>query len=228
MGIDLVAEETLMVRAGDVELVGDLSLPPSVHGIVLFAHGSGSSRRSPRNRRVAGLLNDAGLGTLLCDLLTPQEQELDEYTGRLRFNIPLLGRRMVGLVDWAADDERTRGLPVGLFGASTGAAGALVAAAERPRRVAAVVSRGGRPDLAPNSLPLVRCPVLLLVGGWDAPVIDMNRRAAEGMTCPHRLHIVPQASHLFEEPGKLDEVARLARDFFGEHLIQAQRPTPVR
>jgi pimeloyl-ACP methyl ester carboxylesterase len=191
---------------------------------VVFAHGSGSSRFSPRNRRVAGLLNEGGLGTLLFDLLTQNESALDEHTGALRFDIELLGRRLTGVLDWLDRQRDVRGLPAGLFGASTGAAAALVAAADRPSRVAAVVSRGGRPDLAPLALPRVQAPTLLIVGGLDVPVIRMNERAAARLECEHRLEIVPGATHLFEEPGALDAAAGLARDWFLRHFARAARP----
>ncbi|MDP1537006.1 MAG: dienelactone hydrolase family protein [Burkholderiales bacterium] len=194
-----------------------LSIPERASGVVMFVHGSGSSRFSPRNRRVAGVLDAGGLGTLLFDLLTAQEQEIDERTAALRFDIGLLTRRLIDAVDWLVERPDTRGLRIGLFGASTGAA-ALAAAAERPERIAAVVSRGGRPDLALPVLPRVRAPTLLIVGGLDQPVISMNRRAATALGCEHRLEIIPGATHLFEEPGTLDQVACLARDWFMEHL----------
>ena len=200
-----------------VVLPGDLTRPPAGGGVVLFAHGSGSSRHSPRNRRVAGRLQRAGFGTLLLDLLTAAEEELDRRSRELRFDIGLLARRLVGAVDWLAD--RFGGeLRVGLFGASTGAAGALVAAAERPDRVTAVVSRGGRPDLAGRALGRVRAPTLLIVGGADPQVLTLNRQAAGQLAAEHRLEVVPGAGHLFEEPGALDEVARLAAAWFSDHL----------
>jgi pimeloyl-ACP methyl ester carboxylesterase len=211
------------VHAGEVVLEGALSIPERAGGVVLFAHGSGSSRFSPRNRFVADFLNDGGLGTLLFDLLTAEESEIDERSGALRFDIDLLSRRLVGAVDWTGAHPPTRDLQVGLFGASTGAAAALNAAADRPQRVAAVVSRGGRPDLAMAALPGVRAPTLLIVGGLDGPVIGMNQRAAAQLACEHRLEIVPGATHLFEEPGKLEEVARLARNWFQRHLGGAGR-----
>jgi dienelactone hydrolase len=191
--------------------------------VVLFAHGSGSSRFSPRNRFVATFLNQGALGTLLLDLLTAEEQEIDERSGALRFDIDLLSRRLIGVVDWVSTHPDMLHLPIGLFGASTGAAAALNAAADRRQRVAAVVSRGGRPDLAMAALPAVRAPTLLIVGGLDGVVIDMNRRAAAQLACEHRLEIVPGATHLFEEPGKLEEVARLARKWFQQHLGGAGR-----
>jgi len=214
----------ITVYAGTVALGGALSVPALAEGVVLFAHGSGSSRFSPRNRFVADFLNEGGLGTLLLDLLTAEESEIDERTAELRFDIGLLSRRLVGAVDWLGTRPETRDLRVGIFGASTGAAAALNAAAARPERVAAVVSRGGRPDLAMReALPRVRAPTLLIVGGLDGVVIDMNRRAAAQLACEHRLEIVPGATHLFEEPGKLEEVARLARKWFQQHLGRAGR-----
>jgi dienelactone hydrolase len=211
-------------------LEGDLLVPPAAKGVILFAHGSGSGRFSPRNRAVAATLNEAGLATLLLDLLTQQEQDLDEVTGHLRFDISLLARRVEGAVDWLSRNELTgpknairrvwgsRRMRIGLFGASTGAAAALVAAAGKPESVWAVVSRGGRPDLAGDALPKLACPVLLIVGGWDHGVIELNRQAMARMSCPCELVIVPEATHLFEEPGKLQEVARLAGEWFQRHL----------
>jgi putative phosphoribosyl transferase len=220
------------VHSGEVALEGALSIPERAEGVVLFAHGSGSSRFSPRNRFVAAFLNQGGLGTLLLDLLTAEEHEIDERSGALRFDIDLLSRRLVGVVDWASTHPDMRHLPIGLFGASTGAAAALNAAADRRQRVAAVVSRGGRPDLAMAALAAVRAPTLLIVGGLDGVVIEMNRSAAAQLACEHRLEIVPGATHLFEEPGKLEEVARLARKWFQQHLGRAGRgageATPAR
>jgi putative phosphoribosyl transferase len=211
-----VAEAVRITVEGAV-LDGDLARPPDGGGIVLFAHGSGSSRHSPRNRRVAEHLQRAGLGTLLMDLLTADEEQLDLHTRELRFDIGLLARRLVGAVDWLA--ARFGGeLRVGLFGASTGAAAALVAAAERPDRVAAVVSRGGRPDLAGPALERVTAPTLLIVGGADTHVLALNRQAAGRLTARHRLEVVPGAGHLFEEPGALDQVARLAATWFSTCL----------
>lgn len=212
-------ERTVAVRTGEVVLEGDLTLPAGATGIVLFAHGSGSSRFSPRNRFVARALNDAGLGTLLIDLLTAEEEVVDARTARLRFDIGLLAERLGGALEWLGREEATRGLPVGLFGASTGGGAALVAAANAPDAVAAVVSRGGRPDLADEALPRVRAPTLLIVGGDDAPVIEMNREAMGRMRgVDVRMEIVPGATHLFEEPGTLEEVARLASAWFVDHL----------
>jgi putative phosphoribosyl transferase len=207
-----------VIALADVALDADLAVPATAAGIVVFAHGSGSSRRSRRNRHVAELLNNAGLATLLFDLLSPDEAEDDQRTGALRFDIDLLSRRLIGAVDWVGTQPDLRGYPIGLFGASTGAAAALNAAAERPQHVAAVVSRGGRPDLAAASLPRVRAPVLLIVGGLDAPVIELNEQAAACLTCSCQLEIVPGATHLFEEPGRLDHVAELAADWFLRHL----------
>ena len=205
----------------DVVLHGDLTLPPEVRGLVIFAHGSGSSRHSPRNRCVAGVINRAGLGTLLIDLLTEDEERVDEMTRELRFDIGLLGRRVARVVQWAGEHEELSELPVGLFGSSTGAAAALVAAAELPGNVRAVVSRGGRPDLAGRALPKVECATLLVVGGLDEAVIGMNEEARARMRCPVELVIVPGATHLFEEPDTLEEVARLATQWFARHLAVA-------
>ena len=208
----------VIVQAGQVPLEGTLAFPEKADGIVVFAHGSGSSRFSSRNRFVAEFLNQGGLATLLFDLLTAEEHRVDEWTRELRFDIDLLTKRLIGAVDWLETRDEVADLPVGLFGASTGAAAALRAAAERPDRVAAVVSRGGRPDLAMPTLPQVRAPTLLIVGGDDEPVIGMNQKAAARLACEHRVDIVPGATHLFEEPGKLEEVARLAREWFVRHL----------
>jgi len=202
----------------DVVLHGDLTLPAGAAGLVIFAHGSGSSRRSPRNRYVAGVINRAGLGTLLIDLLTEDEERVDEMTRELRFDIGLLGRRVARVVQWAGERGELSELPVGLFGSSTGAAAALVAAAALPGNVRAVVSRGGRPDLAGRALPKVECATLLVVGGLDEAVIGMNEEARARMRCPVELVIVPGATHLFEEPGTLEEAARLATDWFARHL----------
>ena len=220
-------ERTVAVETADTSLEGALVVPADAKGIVLFAHGSGSSRHSPRNIYVAEELQAGGLGTLLLDLLTSSEEAVDLATRELRFDIGLLAERLVGAIEWLAEQETTRDLPLGLFGASTGAAGALVAAARRPDRVVAVVSRGGRPDLAGADLPSVKAPTLLIVGGNDPVVIDLNRRAMERMTAPLRLEIVPRATHLFEEPGTLEEVARLARDWFVEHLGDSSGPAPT-
>ncbi|MEV5771060.1 dienelactone hydrolase family protein [Streptomyces antimycoticus] len=206
--------ETARIAADDAMLVGDLALPDQPIGVVAFAHGSGSSRHSPRNRAVARVLQDADLATLLFDLLTDAEERVDAITAELRFDIPLLGRRLVAAVNWLGAHPATSALPVGLFGASTGAAAALTAAAERPERTAAVVSRGGRPDLAGGALNRVRAPVLLIVGGDDHEVLRLNQQAAAMLVAPHEIHVVPGASHLFEEPGTLEEAAEAARDWF--------------
>ena len=215
------AERLVHVAAGSVTLEGTLSLPPEARGLVLFAHGSGSSRLSPRNRHVAHILNDAWLATLLVDLLTEDEETIDLRTAHLRFDIGLLAERLVGATDWLTRQPDTRHLPIGYFGASTGAAGALVAAATRPQVVSAIVSRGGRPDLAGPSLANVRAPTLLIVGGQDHVVIELNRSALDLLHGEKQLVIVPGATHLFEEPGALDEVAQLAREWFERYLTWA-------
>ncbi|HZD01777.1 MAG TPA: dienelactone hydrolase family protein [Actinomycetes bacterium] len=216
--------QSARIPAAGVILDADIVVPEELaQGVVLFAHGSGSSRHSSRNRYVAGELQAAGLATVLVDLLTPGEEQVDFRTGELRFDIGLLAERVAALTDWLVEQERTASLGVGLFGASTGAAAALVAAAVRPASVEAVVSRGGRPDLAGELLRLVRQPTLLIVGERDPVVIDLNRKALEELSGETRLEIVPGASHLFEEPGALEQVARLARDWFVDHLEQAPR-----
>jgi putative phosphoribosyl transferase len=242
---------THQIPAAGVELDGDLNLPDNAGAIVLFAHGSGSSRHSPRNRAVAGALNRRGLATVLVDLLTPAEERIDARTGQLRFDIGLLANRLVGIIDWLGDKSETAALPIGLFGASTGAAAALVAAAKRadavrpdaqrpdavrpdavqvdavrpegvrPDAVRAVVSRGGRPDLAGPALAQVTAPTLLIVGERDVEVLRLNERARTLMRAPVELRIVPGATHLFEEPGTLEQVAELAADWFGTHLTPA-------
>lgn len=211
-------EEDVSIPMGNADLAGTLTISEEARGVVLFAHGSGSSRFSLRNRYVAGVLNDAGFGTLLMDLLTPEEESVDNVTRELRFDIPMLGRRLVGAVDWLRSQPATRLLPIGLFGASTGAAAALIAAFERSEAVRAVLSRGGRPDLANAILPHVQAPTLLIVGGRDTQVITLNERARESMRGTVELAIVPGATHLFEEPGALEEVARLAAAWFTEKL----------
>lgn len=205
----------LRVDSGTIE--GDLELPSGATGLVCFAHGSGSSRHSPRNRHVADALRARGLGTLLFDLLTPEEDARDARTAEHRFDIGLLARRLVAVTDALADGAATRGLAIGYFGASTGAAAALTAAAERPA-VAAVVSRGGRPDLAGDALGRVVAPTLLIVGERDVEVLALNRAAMARMEAPVELCVVPGATHLFEEPGALDAVARLAADHFTRYL----------
>ena len=215
------------IPADGVTLNGNLNVPPGARGLVLFAHGSGSSRRSPRNRYVASVLRAGGLATLLMDLLTAAEEQIDLRTGGLRFDIGLLASRLVAATDWLGGHPDTRGLKIGYFGASTGAGAALVAAAERPAVVGAVVSRGGRPDLARSALARVRAPTLLIVGGDDLPVIAMNREALAALRVDKELEIVPGATHLFEESGTLEHVARSARQWFERHLAPAvQRAAP--
>jgi putative phosphoribosyl transferase len=212
------------VDVDSVRLEGDLSVPTAAKGAVLFAHGSGSSRHSPRNRYVADVLNEGGLATLLIDLLTEDEQQVDLQTAHLRFDIPFLSRRLEAITDWLTNHREMRDLKIGHFGASTGAAAALMAAADLPYRVCAVVSRGGRPDLAGAALARVEAPTLLLVGGADTVVLDLNRKAMAVMRCDKQLQIIPGAGHLFEEPGALKKVAALARDWFLEKL---PRPAPI-
>jgi putative phosphoribosyl transferase len=212
-------ERLIQVTSGPVVLEGNLGLVNGASGVVLFAHGSGSRRHSPRNRYVARALRDAGLATLLIDLLTADEEAVDARTGRLRFDIELLTERLVGATDWLVRNVETANFPIGYFGASTGAAAALAAAVERARVVSAVVSRGGRPDLAGAALPRVQAPTLLIVGGDDIPVIGLNQQALEQLGAKEKqLVIVPGATHLFEEPGALEEVARLAADWFARRL----------
>ncbi len=208
----------MRIPTGPVILEGNLSIPDGARAVILFAHGSGSSRHSPRNRFVARVLNDAGLATLLTDLLTADEEEVDEVTRHLRFDIPLLAQRLVAITDWLAVQPEAQGMRIGYFGASTGAAAALVAAAERPEVVGAIVSRGGRPDLAGLAFSRVRAPTLLIVGGHDFPVLELNRQAARQLRAEAQLSIVPGATHLFEEPGALEEVARLSAEWFARHL----------
>jgi putative phosphoribosyl transferase len=215
--------ESVSIPSGSVLLSGDLLFDRTSPGIVLFAHGSGSSRHSPRNRFVAEELRAGGLGTLLIDLLSAEEESLDRATARLRFDIGLLANRVVDVLDWLDARPETSGMSVGLFGASTGAAAALVAAARRPGIVGAVVSRGGRPDLAGDSLPRVEAPTLLIVGGHDFQVITLNEVALERLRGLKHLQIVPGATHLFEEPGALEMVASLAREWFLEHLRESDR-----
>jgi pimeloyl-ACP methyl ester carboxylesterase len=214
---------------GDARLTGLITLPPRATGIVVFAHGSGSGRLSPRNRAVADVLVEAGVATLLLDLLTPAEEAEDRVTRGLRFDIGLLAERVIGAIDWLAVESVTGDLPgvvgelpLGCFGASTGAAAALVAAAERPDRVAAVVSRGGRPDLAGDALRRVTAPTLLIVGERDREVLRLNRQAQALLRAPSRLEVVPGATHLFEEPGALERVAELAREWFVHHFGAAR------
>jgi dienelactone hydrolase len=214
------AEQSIRIPAGGVLLDADLAVPEPATGVVMFAHGSGSSRHSPRNRYVAAELQRSGLATVLADLLTPAEEQLDAQTGELRFDIGLLARRLTAATDWLAGHPPTAGLPAGLFGASTGAAAALVTAAARPGSVAAVVSRGGRPDLAGEYLRSVRAPTLLIVGSLDTVVLDLNRAALRQLGGEARLEIVAGATHLFGEPGALEQVARLARDWLTGHLTR--------
>jgi putative phosphoribosyl transferase len=213
-----ISGRVVRLMAGQTELEGDLSIPDGASGVVLFAHGSGSSRHSPRNRSVAQTLQLGGLATLLIDLLTAEEEAIDRRTGHLRFDIGLLAERLAGATDWLHQHSAARALPVGYFGASTGGGAALVAAAERQGTVGAVVSRGGRPDLAGAALQRVRAPTLLIVGGRDEQVIAMNEAALAQLRCEKQLEIVPGATHLFEEPGALEAVARLAREWFGRYL----------
>jgi putative phosphoribosyl transferase len=210
--------------SGGATLGATLTLPDEAHGLVVFAHGSGSSRFSPRNRQVADALHAAGFGTLLADLLTQEEERVDDVTREHRFDIALLGERVVAAIDHVTELE----LRIGTFGASTGAAAALIAAAERPALVQAVVSRGGRPDLADAALGRVQAPTLLIVGERDPIVLDLNREAMAQMTAPVELEIVPRATHLFEEPGALDEVARLAREWFARYLAGTSASSAAR
>jgi dienelactone hydrolase len=212
---------SVRIPIGPHHLQGDLALPPEPHGLVLFAHGSGSSRHSPRNQYVAGVLEQEGFATLLIDLLTEEEEVVDARTGRLRFDIEMLAERLVAIIDWIRRRPDTSALPIGLFGASTGGGAALVAAATRPHDVDAVVSRGGRPDLAGAELSRVSAPTLLIVGGHDAQVIQLNRRAMMQMKAKAVLEIVPGATHLFEEPGTLGRVAALAAEWFDQYLEPA-------
>lgn len=216
--------QSISVELGALALQGDLVVPREATGIVLFAHGSGSGRRSPRNRHVARLLEHEHLATFLVDLLTVDEEIADAETAHLRFDIGLLARRLVGVIDWLTEQPATRELRIGLFGASTGAAAALVAAAERAQVVGAVVSRGGRPDLAGRYLPRVVAPTLLIVGGYDEVVLELNEAAMEELRCDRDLAVVPRATHLFEERGALDEVARLAAQWLTAHLGRTVGP----
>ena len=209
---------TVKIPVGGAIIEGNLVVPPSAKGVVLFAHGSGSSRFSPRNQYVAKVLNKAGFATLLIDLLTTEEEEIDMLTGQFRFDIDLLSQRLIDATKWLRKNPATRDLAFGYFGASTGAAAALIAAAELPAEIKAVVSRGGRPDLALDYLPKVKAPTLLIVGGNDTAVIDLNKKALARLSVVKKLEIVPGASHLFEEHGKLEEVAKLSVDWFLAHL----------
>lgn len=213
-----IKKQQVNITSDDRVLIGDLAVPGHATGLVLFAHGSGSSRHSRRNRAVAEVLNHAGLATLLFDLLSEQEGAIDDQTRELRFDMELLARRLIGAMEWMESQEGHDRLPMGLFGASTGGGAALMAAARRPHLVQAVVSRGGRPELAGRDLTAVRAPTLLIVGGADAPVITLNEEAKDQMQAPVELSIVEGASHLFEEPGALEAVAIQASGFFGDHL----------
>jgi dienelactone hydrolase len=218
--------QEVLIELDGATIAGDLTIPPEAGGLVAFAHGSGSGRHSPRNRLVAEFLNRGGLATLLMDLLTPGEEAVDVHTAALRFDIDLLSRRVVGAIDWLAQDLDTAALQVGLFGASTGAAAALRAAVERPA-VRAVVARGGRPDLAGDALARVPSPTLLIVGGRDQKVLELNRTAL-GRLPAARLAVVPGAGHLFEEVGALDEVSRIARLWFGRYMLGEEEEPAVR
>jgi len=209
--------DEIHIPAGRAGLAGNLTVVDQAAALVLFAHGSGSSRHSPRNQFVARKLNDAGLATLLFDLLTPEEELVDMRTAKLRFDIGLLAERLVHATRWAKQQKQTRDLPFGYFGSSTGGAAALVAAAELPDEIEAVVSRGGRPDLAGDALPKVNAPTLLIVGGEDHVVIDLNEQARAQMKCEVKIEIVPGATHLFEEPSALEQVAKLASGWFLLH-----------
>ena len=217
MGLEMTK---VTIPAGQGVIEGDLRLPENAKGTVIFAHGSGSSRHSPRNKYVAEVLNRAALATLLIDLLTAEEELVDIRTAEHRFNIDLLADRLIAATDWSEKDARLSNLPIGYFGASTGAAAALVAAAKRRERISAVVSRGGRPDLAQDHLGNVTAPTLLIVGEFDRDVIEMNRAAARAMRAPNEIQVVPGATHLFEEEGALEKVAALAREWFEEKLIR--------
>ena len=206
-------------NAAGVNIDADVSIPPGASGTIVFVHGSGSGRHSPRNQVVAAHLRAQGLGTVLMDLLTPAEERADQFTGHLRFDIGFLARRVIAVLDEVREQAA---LPIGLFGASTGAAAALVVGAAKSARIAAIVSRGGRPDLAADSLPLVQAPTLLIVGGEDREVLALNQKAMERMTAEVRLEIVPGASHLFHEPGALEAVAHLAAEWFTTHIVDGR------
>lgn len=223
--MNMIKEREVVIPTEEIFLEGSLSVPMGAYGIVIFAHGSGSSRFSKRNRSVAKVLNDSGFATLLFDLLTAEENERDAVTAAYRFNIPLLAQRLIGVVDWLMYEDALYGLPAGLFGASTGAAAALITAALRPERVKTVVSRGGRPDLAGEILSQVKAPTMLLVGSRDPDVIELNRLAAARLKCEHQLTLVSGATHLFEEPGTLEQVAQLAAEWFSRHMLPRPRLT---
>ncbi|ATU08051.1 dienelactone hydrolase family protein [Methanohalophilus portucalensis] len=212
-------QETVRIQMDSIILEGDLEVPEGAEGLVIFAHGSGSSRHSIRNKTVAKMLRQNKMATLLFDLLTPEEEEIDNVTAHLRFDIDLLSERLIGTTDWVLQNPPTKNLNIGYFGASTGAAAALSAASKRSDKIGAVVSRGGRPDLAEQALPSVKAPTLLIVGGKDYQVIDMNREALKILNCKKELQIIPGATHLFEEQGALEEVAKIAGNWFVEYLI---------
>lgn len=214
----------LSIELADVRLIGDLLLPERALGLVVFVHGSGSSRLSPRNQQVARYLNEQRLATLLFDLLTGSEERIDRITCELRFDIPLLTQRLVGVLDWIAAEPELSFLPVGLFGASTGAAAAILSAIERPERVKAIVSRGGRTDLAGGKVQLLNVPILQIVGARDPLTLGLNRKVSQELACEQRLNVVPGATHLFEEPGTLQEVARLAAQWFEQYLHEPSQP----
>jgi putative phosphoribosyl transferase len=216
--------DEIEIKVKGVKLGGELNLPAKALGLVLFAHGSGSSRHSPRNQFVARSLREAGVGTLLFDLLTAEEEHAEAHTRHLRFNIPMLAERLVAATRWVLDEGTTRDVNVGYFGSSTGAAAALVAAAELGEKINAVVSRGGRPDLAGDALERVSAPTLLIVGGEDTQVISLNEEASVRLRCEKALRIIPGASHLFEEPGTLEQVAKMASEWFADHLQPMARP----
>ncbi len=220
-----MTEAAVTIPSESVALEGELTAPADAKGIVLFAHGSGSSRHSPRNQFVARLINQAGVGTLLFDLLTRDEEAVDMQTRHLRFDIGLLARRLTDATRWVKETENVKHLRVGYFGSSTGGGAALVAAAELGAEIGAVVSRGGRPDLAGTALARVKSPTLLIVGEHDEQVIELNQEAYEQLACEKELKIVPGATHLFEEPGTLEEVARLAAEWFKSHLSRPSRAT---
>lgn len=220
-------QQSVWVRAGGVGLSGILSVPDGAVGVVVFAHGAGSSRHSPRNRQVADRLNDSLLATLLVDLLTVEEDNLEQRGAMRRFDVPLLAGRLAAIVDWLVRQPSTRALPVGIFGSSTGAAAALTVAAAEPRRVGAVVSRGGRPDLAHAALPKVKAPTLLIVGGDDEQVVVLNQRARAMMRCQREIVVIPGATHLFEEPGALERVSDLATSWFLRHLAGITEAVPA-
>ncbi len=213
-----MARDEVIIDLKGVSLRAYLNVPRDPIGIVLFAHGTGSGRKSPRNQLVAKALQDENIATLLLDLLTEEEEKVDEQTAQLRFDIPFLAKRLLEATRWIEQHEKTKELTIGYFGASTGAAAALIAAAEQGEKISAVVSRGGRPDLAAAALPRVLAPTLLIVGGEDYAVLDLNKQAFERLACEKKLEIIPNATHLFEEPGALEEVGRLSQHWFSQYL----------